>query len=59
MSGRGEIGRHKRLRHQLSAPAETPGVELLKFGETFAAPPLAIPSQAQLMGRCRDYTGST
>jgi len=38
-----KFGKHNRLK-LLSASAETPGVELLKFGETFQ---MAIPSQAQ------------
>ncbi len=41
--GRGGIGRRNGLK-QMSAPEETPDVELLKFGETFR---MAIPSQAR------------
>ena len=33
--GRGGTGRHKGLERKLSAPAETPDVEPLKFGESF------------------------
>ncbi|RSB81110.1 hypothetical protein EFD55_10950 [Rhizobium pisi] len=43
LCGRGGIGRHKGLKTKLSAPAETPAVELLKVGETCQ---MAIPSQA-------------
>jgi len=42
--GRGEIGRHKGLKKNLSALLETAEVELVKFGE---ACQMVIPSQAR------------
>ena len=46
---RGGIGRRNRLKRSgMSAPVETPGVELLKFGESFTADPEPSPRSGKV-----------